>query len=226
MKGDKVMKKLVKTFILLVAVFAAAAGNLASVYAESETDQCIFEGASDDYFYNAETGEPMTELFDYSQAVPGKDLTARILLKNDESRNLKANLFITVYCENDSARLLMSDMSLSFKQEKPTSMFATPLVKSGKVIEEIKLGMIYSGCETVLIMTINIPDVSEEILETGLAGLRWKFRCDEGMAGEADKNMRERFVFSNETWLKILIVSLVVLVVCEIVKAKLRRARV
>ncbi len=239
------MKKPLKGLIILTVLASLLAGSLTSVFgsettaetsaasasqteeeAEVVTEQCIFVGNCQRYFLDAETKQPLEKIFDYSQAVPGGKLTGRIFVQNEPEYGLDANLYLTVFCENDEARSLMYDTKISYKQEKPTSLLATPISKSAAVMEDLHLGTCYGECETYLVFTLAIPeDFTTEQVQKGIAGMKWRFRADEIASKDNKYGSRKTLTLANETWLLIIIISVVVLLASELVLKPIFRRR-
>ena len=169
------MKRFVLLLLILSVIFAIpanAAGG--SVTYSGDAGKFIFAPGSD---YS------LTDLFpNFKDVMPGDTLTQQITVKNDASDKVKVKIYIRSLGAHEESKAFLSQLGLKVAtsvDNEMAYMFDAYANETAQLTEWVCLGMLYSGGEVNLDVTLEVPTTMGNEFQDQVGCLDWEFMIEE-----------------------------------------------
>ncbi len=217
------MKKLITAVVILATLIASALPVSAAdgkVTYSGNAGKCIFEPG---------TEHSLTDLFpNFKGVMPGDTLTQKITVKNDANDKVKVKIFIRSLGAHEDSKEFLSKLGLRVQKSAENQMaymFDAAANETAQLTDWVYLGMLYSGGEVNLDVTLNVPVELDNAFQNKIGYLDWEFRIEEFPAEPDDPQPPQ----TGDTtpvglWVGGLVISAFVLIVLLITKKKEQKA--
>lgn len=170
------MKNIKKIAVFLVTMTVMAL-SLLSVYAEGNVS---YSGDSGKFIFSPGSDYSPTDLFtDMKDIMPGDKVTQKITIKNNASNKVKIKVYMRSLGADEGSEDFLSQLSLKVENVNDTVMFEASADQSAQLTEWTYLGLLYSGGETDLDVTLTVPTSLSNDYVKKIGYLTWEFRIEE-----------------------------------------------
>lgn len=162
-------------FIRACAALAVAVACLCIASASAQGSQISYEGGAEGFIFVPENAD----LFEsFKGVMPGDELFEQITIKNDASKQVKVNLYLSARAVDEKYRDFLDQFTLSVKQGDRT-LFAAPAGAQEGLSQNVLLGTFYSGAQTQLEVTLHAPAGLPDDYQDGYGEIEWVFTAEE-----------------------------------------------
>lgn len=165
----------IKRFIRACAVMMAAAACLFTAGAFAEGSQISYEGGAEGFIFVPENADLFQS---FKGVMPGDELVEQITVKNDASKEVKVNLYLSARAVDEKYRDFLNQFTLTVKQGDRT-LFLAPAGEQEGLSQSVLLGTFYSGAQTQLEVTLHAPVTMENEYQNSLGVIEWVFTAEE-----------------------------------------------
>ena len=196
----KVISKISSVLLCLLLVVSLAT----TVFADSAVH---YNGDADEFIFKPGDKANPTNLFpDFQNVMPGDVRTEQILIK------------IKVYLRSKGAQeetdAFLSQMKLTVKQKGESILFQAPADETAQLTDWVYLGMIYSGGEITLDVTLEVPATLDNEFQGQLGYVDWEFKIEEFPVETTDPSLPQTGDSTNPLiYAALMVVSLVIILV-------------
>ena len=217
------MKRLITIVVILSVILSSALPVSAAdgkVTYSGNAGKCIFEPG---------TEHSLTDLFpNFKGVMPGDTITQKITVKNDANDKVKVKIFIRSLGAHEDSKEFLSRLSLKVQKSAENQMaymFDAAASETAQLTDWVYLGMLYSGGEVNLDVTLNVPVELDNAFQNNIGYLDWEFRIEEFPADPDDpKPPQTGDTTPVGLWIGGLVISAFVLIVLLITKKKEQKA--
>ncbi len=170
------MKK-IKIIAAVLAVITVMSVSGLSAFAKGNV---TYSGDSGNFIFSPGSDYSPTDLFtDMKDVMPGDVIKQKITVRNDASEKVKVRIYMRSLGADEESRDFLSQLSLKVEGITDTVMFEAPADQSAQLTDWTYIGLIYSGGEADLNVTLTVPTSlgSEYVKKIGY--LTWEFRVEE-----------------------------------------------
>ena len=165
--------------VLLVIAFAcpafAAEGSV--IYSEN----------AERFFFEPGTRYSPTDLFpNFKDVMPGDSLEQRIEVKNPKRNDCKIKIYMRARGTHPGSEEFLSQMNLTVETARDEVLFDAPANKRAQLQDWVYLGTLYSGGESELIVTLDVPVSMDNRFQHDIGYLDWEFAVMELPVEPAD----------------------------------------
>lgn len=208
---------LVLTLAMLCALPASADGG--SVTYSGDAGQIIFAPGSD---------QSLTDLFpDFKGVMPGDKLTQAITVRNDASEKVKVEIYIRSLGAQSGSEEFLSQLRLKVAASEENIMgymFDAYAHETAQLTDWVCLGMLYSGGEVNLDVTLEVPIEMGNEFQDQIGYLDWEFMIREYPVEDDDpKPPPTGDTFSHGGWIAIMCASMLAAFVLIVARKKQRK---
>ena len=165
------------TIILLTFTFPAGAVN----------GQVTYSGDAGEFIFAPGTDYSVTDLFpEFKDVMPGDKLTQEITVRNEASRKVKVKIYMRALGAHEDSVDFLSKMNLKVEKTEDTVLFEAPADQTAGLTEWTYLGLLYSGGETDLLVTLDVPTSLDNENKSLIGYLDWQFMVEEFPAEPTD----------------------------------------
>ncbi len=170
------------TVLLCLALFVcfnigayAVNGN---VTYEDNAGKFIFAPGSD---YSA------TDLFpDFKEVMPGDKREQIITVKNDADWKIKVKIYLRSFGADEESKEFLSKLQMKVEKTDGTLLFDAPADQSADLTKWTYIGLLYSGGETDLKVTLEVPKDLSNDDQPKIGHLKSQFKVEEYPIEEGD----------------------------------------
>ena len=215
------MKKIV---VLLMTALLLLSFAVTSFAADGKV---TYSGNAGDFVFEPGSDQSLTDLFpNFKGVMPGDSLTQKITVKNDADDKVKVKIYIRSLGAHEDSVDFLSKLGLKVaksEENKMAYMFDAAASEPAQLADWVYLGMLYSGGEVNLDVTLNVPVELDNEYQNKIGYLDWEFRIEEYPVDDDDPKPPQTGDNSNvELWLTVAGVSLAVLVILLVWRKKNR----
>lgn len=215
------MKKIVVLLMTALLLLSFAVNSFAA------DGKVTYSGNAGDFVFEPGSDQSLTDLFpNFKGVMPGDSLTQKITVKNDADDKVKVKIYIRSLGAHEDSVDFLSKLGLKVaksEENKMAYMFDAAASEPAQLADWVYLGMLYSGGEVNLDVTLNVPVELDNEYQNKIGYLDWEFRIEEYPVDDDDPKPPQTGDNSNvELWLTVAGVSLAVLVILLVWRKKNR----
>ena len=178
------MKRLI-TIVVILAVFLFSA-----LPASAADGKVTYNGNAGKCIFEPGTEHSLTDLFpNFKGVMPGDTLTQKITVKNDANDKVKVKIYIRSLGAHEDSKEFLSKLGLRVQKSEENQMaymFDAAASETAQLTDWVYLGMLYSGGEVNLDVTLNVPVELDNAFQNKIGYLDWEFRIEEFPAESGD----------------------------------------
>ena len=170
------MKKMILWMLALCLLMSPA------MTAHAEDGQVIYDGNAGKFIFEPGSQYSPTDLFsNFKDVMPGDSLTQRIRIKNDASYGVKVKIYMRALGAHEESVPFLSQMKLRVVPvDSPSSyLFDGHANETAQLTGWTYLGLLYSGGEMDLDVTLNVPVEMDNTFSSQIGYLDWEFKVEE-----------------------------------------------
>ena len=171
------MKRLI-TIVVILAVFLSSA-----LPASAADGKVTYSGNAGKCIFEPGTEHSLTDLFpNFKGVMPGDTLTQKITVKNVANDKVKVKIYIRSLGAHEDSKEFLSKLGLRVQKSEENQMaymFDAAASETAQLTDWVYLGMLYSGGEVNLDVTLNVPVELDNAFQNQIGYLDWEFRIEE-----------------------------------------------
>ncbi len=171
------MKKILTVFVICVIVLS----SVLPVYAVD--GKVTYSGNAGNFVFEPGSEHSLTDLFsNFKDVMPGDTLTQKITVKNNADNQVKVKIYIRSLGASEDSVEFLSQLGLTVQKSddnKMAYMFDATAGDTAPLTDWVCLGMLYSGGEVNLDVTLNVPVELPNEFQNKIGYLDWEFKIEE-----------------------------------------------
>ena len=171
--------------LILCALPAFATSGESEMPTESEgRDAAVhYIGEAHEFIFDPGSELSPTDLFpNFKDVMPGDRLTQRITVRNDSVREVKVRIYLRSLGARAGYEEFLSQLHLTVThsaENEMAYMFDATADQPAQLSDWVCLGMLYSGGEVNLDVTLDVPVELDNRYQSAIGYLDWEFRVEE-----------------------------------------------
>jgi LPXTG-motif cell wall-anchored protein len=149
----------------------------------AEEGNVVYDGETQSFVFAPGSEESLTDLFpEFKDVMPGDRLQQTITVKNDASNQVKVEIFVRSLGAQEGSEAFLSQLKLqvALSQENEMGyMFDAYAHEPAQMEDWVCLGMLYSGGEVNLDLTLDVPVEMGNEFQDAVGYLDWEFKVIE-----------------------------------------------
>ena len=208
MKNTK--KRVISSWFAMTMVMMLLLSCVLPAYAAD--GKVTYSGNAGEFIFEPGSEHSLTDLFpNFKGVMPGDTLTQKITVKNDADHEVKVKIYLRSLGAQEESAKFLSQLDLKVQKSQDNSMaymFDAATNETAQLTDWVYLGMLYSGGEVNLDVTLNVPAELDNEFQNQVGYLDWEFRIEEYPIEEGDPEPPKTGDNSNiGFWVALLIVS-------------------
>ena len=169
-----------KKFLTLVLTLALVCSLSVTAFAAGTV---TFDGNAQEFIFEPGSDHSPTDLFsDFKGVMPGDSITQQVTIKNATSNEVKVNLYMRALGAQSGSEALLSQLGLKVAAAEDNTMaymFDAAASETAQLTDWVFLGVVYSGGEVVLDVTLEVPITLGNEFQDAIGYLDWQFKVEE-----------------------------------------------
>ena len=170
-----------KKIIALLFTFVLLLSSTVTVFAAD--GKVTYSGNAGNFVFEPGSDHSLTDLFpNFKGVMPGETLTQKITVKNDADNKVKVKIYIRSLGAHEDSKEFLSQLGLKVKKSSDNDMaymFDAAANETAQLTDWVYLGMLYSGGEVNLDVTLNVPVELPNEYQNKIGYLDWEFMIEE-----------------------------------------------
>ena len=171
------MKKIITIFL----VFIVALSSVMPVYAAD--GKVTYSGNAGNFVFEPGSEHSLSDLFpNFKGVMPGDTLTQKITVKNDADNKVKVKIYMRSLGAHEDSVEFLSQLGLKVAKSEDNEMaymFDAAANETAQLTDWVYLGMLYSGGEVNLDVTLDVPTSLDNEYQSKIGYLDWEFMIEE-----------------------------------------------
>jgi LPXTG-motif cell wall-anchored protein len=171
------MKRLI-TIVVFLAVFLSSA-----LPASAADSKAVYSGNAGNFVFEPGSEHSLTDLFaNFKGVMPGDTITQKITVKNDANDKVKVKIYMRSLGAHEDSAEFLSKLGLKVQKSEENQMaymFDAAANETAQLTDWVYLGMLYSGGEVNLDVTLTVPVELDNAFQNKIGYLDWEFRIEE-----------------------------------------------
>ncbi len=212
-----------KRFFTLLIVPILILSFIYPIYAAD--GRVIYNGKASNFVFEPGSKHSLTDLFsNFKEIMPGDTLTQKITIKNKAENNVKVKIYLRSLGARDDSKKFLSQLGLRVRkseENKMAYMFDSAANETAQLTDWVCLGMLYSGGEINLDVTLDVPVSLSNDYKNMIEYLDWEFMVEEFPVEHADPDAPQAGDDSYiGLWLTMMFCLIVLLIILFVSKKK------
>lgn len=213
------MKKIITLLITLAILLSSAV----TVFAAD--GKVTYSGNAGNFVFEPGSDHSLTDLFpNFKGVMPGDTLTQKITVKNDADNKVKVKIYMRSLGAHEDSKEFLSQLGLKVKKSSDNDMaymFDAAANETAQLTDWVYLGMLYSGGEVNLDVTLDVPTSLDNEYQSKIGYLDWEFMIEEFPVEPGDPQAPQTGDNSNMgLWFTIMICSLIMMIILLVWRKK------
>lgn len=170
-------KTLVRTLSALLALMMLLLG----VHADG--GDVIYSGDAGEFIFSPGSEYSPTDLFsEMKDVMPGDSIQETLKIRNDASNKVKIKIYMRSLGAQEGSEEFLSQLHLTVSKNEESEMaymFDASAEKATLADEWIYIGTLYSGGETEMSITLDVPTSLDNRFKNAVGYLEWEFMVEE-----------------------------------------------
>ena len=171
------MKKIITLLFTVVLLLSSTV----TVFAAD--GKVTYSGNAGNFVFEPGSDHSLTDLFpNFKGVMPGDALTQKITVKNDADNKVKVKIYIRSLGAHEDSKEFLSQLGLKVKKSSDNDMaymFDAAANETAQLTDWVYLGMLYSGGEVNLDVTLDVPTSLDNEYQSKIGYLDWEFMIEE-----------------------------------------------
>ncbi len=171
------MKKIIAVLFTIVLLLSSTV----TVFAAD--GKVTYSGNAGNFVFEPGSEHSLTDLFpNFKGVMPGDTLTQKITVKNNADNKVKVKIYIRSLGAHEDSVEFLSQLGLKVaksEDNKMAYMFDAAASETAQLTDWVYLGMLYSGGEVNLDVTLNVPVELPNEFQNKIGYLDWEFMIEE-----------------------------------------------
>lgn len=170
----KFARRLLCCLLLLTSLISAVPQAMAA------SGNVTYQGRAEKFIFEPGSRYSPTDLFpNFKDVMPGDSITQRIYVENKAYRRVKVRIYMRALGAHEDSEEFLSQMNLTVEKGKDTILFDAPADQTAQLSKWTYLGTLYSGGETELKVTLDVPVEMDNRYQNQVGYLDWQFMVEE-----------------------------------------------
>lgn len=171
------MKIFKRVSIVLLAVILMMTSTITAFAANG---QVTYDGNAREFIFAPGSDHSVTDLFpEFKDVMPGDSISQTITVRNEASRRVKIKIYLRSLGAQPESEEFLSKMNLKVDKLEDTNMFEAPADQTAQLTEWTYIGLLYSGGETELKVTLDVPTSLDNNFKSQAGHIDWEFKVEE-----------------------------------------------
>ena len=171
------MKKLITVLIILATVLSSA------LPVHAADGKVTYSGNAGTFVFEPGTEHSLTDLFpNFKGVMPGDTITQKITVKNNADNKVKVKIYMRSLGAHQDSVDFLSKLGLNVQKSDENQMaymFDAAANETAQLTDWVYLGMLYSGGEVNLDVTLTVPVELDNAFQNKIGYLDWEFKVEE-----------------------------------------------
>lgn len=169
-----------RVIAILFAIIIASCAVLPVCAADGRV---TYSGNSGEFIFEPGSENSPTDLFsNFKGVMPGDVLTQKITVKNNADDKVKVRIYIRSLGAQEDTDEFLSELGLKVRNSADNEMaymFDAAANETERLTDWVYLGMLYSGGEVNLDLTLEVPLELDNKFQSSIGYLDWEFKVQE-----------------------------------------------
>ena len=206
------MKNVISTLLVLVFVLFCALPVCAA------DGKVTYNSNAGEFVFSPGSEHSLTDLFsNFKDVMPGDTLTQKITVKNDADNKVKVKIYMRSSGAHEDSAEFLSQLGLKVQKSgdnETAYMFDAVADETAQLTDWVCLGMLYSGGEVNLDVTLNVSVELDNDFQKKIGSLDWEFKIEEFPVEDSDPQAPQTGDVGNiAVWFALVIAAVSILII-------------